>query len=256
MFVNDNKKNLKKDDFWSSVKVLFQALLIALVIRTFAYEPFNIPSGSMIPTLLVGDYLFVSKFSYGFSKHSFPFSLPIIPKGRILASEPKRGDVAVFRMPTESAHFIKRIVGLPGDRIQVIRGILHVNEKPVELVRVDDFETADDGTLKKVAQFRETLPRNDGSTIEHNILMYDPLGMGERDNTAVYTVPEGHYFMMGDNRQRSDDSRNLFRVGFISSEQLVGRAEILWASFEDASIWQIWKWPFAMRLKRFFNVIR
>ena len=241
----------KSAKLWDTVKTVAYAVLIALAIRTVAYEPFNIPSGSMKPTLLVGDYLFVSKFSYGYSRHSLPLSLPLIP-GRILMSEPERGDIAVFKLPTDNkTDYIKRIIGLPGDRIQVSEGRLHVNGKQVVRRRVADFIEIDEyGRIHRTAQFDETLPN--GRT--HRILEHTD--QGQLDNTPVYVVPEGHYFAMGDNRDNSLDSRVLGGVGFVPAENLVGRAEILFFSIDgSASVWEIWRWPATIRFKRFFDLV-
>jgi len=241
----------KSGGFVETVKTVLIAIFIALIVRTVAYEPFNIPSGSMLPTLLIGDYLFVSKFSYGYSKHSLPFSLPLIP-GRILVDEPERGDVVVFKLLTDNkTDFIKRIIGLPGDRIQVIRGILHINGKPVERKRAGEFVRQDPwtGLYRQIPQFIETLP----SGRQHLIL--EETDEGLMDNTPVYTVPADHYFGMGDNRDSSRDSRFLDDVGFIPRENLVGRAEFLFFSIENASPWQVWKWPSALRTDRFFEGI-
>ncbi len=236
--------------FKDTLKTVFYAILIALGIRTVAYEPFNIPSGSMIPTLLIGDYLFVSKFSYGYSRYSLPFSLPLIP-GRIFFTEPERGDVAVFKLPTDnSTDYIKRIVGLPGDTIQLKNGILHVNGKPVRRHRTEDFVTmTGPGSFQRIARFQETLP-NDRV---HEIIEFTDDSIF--DTTPVYTVPEGHYFGMGDNRDRSRDSRFLDEVGFIPKENLVGRAEILFFSVDGAA-WEFWKWHKSLRFGRFFQGIQ
>ena len=241
----------KSAKLWDTVKTVAYAVLIALAIRTVAYEPFNIPSGSMKPTLLVGDYLFVSKFSYGYSRHSLPLSLPLIPE-RILMSEPERGDIAVFKLPSDNkTDYIKRIIGLPGDRIQVSKGRLHVNGKQVVRRRVADFIEIDEyGRIHRTAQFDETLPN--GRT--HRILEHTD--QGQLDNTPVYVVPEGHYFAMGDNRDNSLDSRVLGGVGFVPAENLVGRAEILFFSIDgSASVWEFWRWPATIRFKRFFDLV-
>ena len=235
--------------FAELVKTLLYAVVIALGVRTVAYEPFNIPSGSMKPTLLVGDYLFVSKFSYGYSRYSLPFSLPLIP-GRIFFSEPKRGDVFVFKLPTDNkTDYIKRIIGLPGDRIQVIGGILNINGKPVKRERVDDFmETDSNGNVRRVPQYIETLPNGR----KHFIL--EETDRGIVDNTPVYNVPQGHYFAMGDNRDRSRDSRFIYDVGYIPKKNLVGRADFLFFSI-DGSVWEFWKWGRSIRFDRIFNGI-
>src|SRR5215469_4002230 len=148
----------KESGFAETVRVVFQALIIALVIRTFLFQPFNIPSGSMIPTLLVGDYLFVSKYTYGYTHYSFPFSPPIY-SGRLFGSQPQRGDVVVFRLPKDdSIDYIKRVIGLPGDRIQMIDGVLNINGEPVKRQRVDDYTTSEEGVVQRVKRFREILP--------------------------------------------------------------------------------------------------
>lgn len=234
------------------VKTIVYALLIAVGVRTFAYEPFNIPSGSMVPTLLIGDYLFVSKFSYGYSQYSFPFA--IFPfSGRILEDEPERGDVAVFRLPKNpKIDYIKRIVGLPGDRVQVISGILHINGKPIERRRIEDSQYVDkDGDVIYRRQYLENLPNE----VEHRIFEESdqkPIV----DNTIEYLVPDGHYFAMGDNRDGSLDSRFTRDVGFIPAENLIGRAEFLFFSFDHTVRWyEPWKWPFAIRYGRLLNGI-
>lgn len=239
----------KSGGFMETLKTVFIAVLIALGVRTVAYEPFNIPSGSMIPTLLVGDYLFVSKFSYGYSRHSLPFSLPLIP-GRIFFTEPKRGDVMVFKLPTDNkTDYIKRIIGLPGDTVQLKDSILYINGKPVNREKVNDFiEPAGDNNYTRTARYLETLPggrRHYILEVTENTIF---------DNTPVYTVPEGHYFAMGDNRDRSRDSRFLNDVGFIPRKNLVGRAEFLFFSV-NGSAWEFWKWAKSLRLKRFFQAI-
>ncbi len=214
-----------------TLKTVFWAIVIALMVRTFAFEPFNIPSGSMIPTLLVGDYLFVSKFSYGYSKHSMPFSLPVIP-GRVLESEPERGDVVVFKLPSDTTQdYIKRVIGLPGDTVQVTEGRLYINNKLIERERIEDYILTDgSGRSAAVPQYIETLPNGR----VHRIL--ELFGdQGPSDNTEAFTVPEGHYFMMGDNRDNSADSRAFpSRFRFVPIENLVGRAEFLFYS-KDSS---------------------
>ncbi|MBL8671615.1 MAG: signal peptidase I, partial [Alphaproteobacteria bacterium] len=213
-------------------------------------EPFSIPSGSMIPTLLVGDYLFVSKYSYGYSRFSFPFSA--IPfKGRILGSEPKRGDVAVFKKPREErTDFIKRIVGMPGDRIQVRSGVLFVNGTPVKRDRIADYVYADRYRQGRVDTYMETLP----NSAAHVIIEIEG-DRGSSDNTEEFAVPAGHYFMMGDNRDNSSDSRA--DVGFVPFENLIGRAEFVFFSTDGtAALWEVWKWPFAIRYGRLLHGIR
>jgi signal peptidase I len=246
---------VKKEEggFLETVKVIIQALLIALVVRTLFFQPFNIPSGSLIPTLLIGDYLFVSKYSYGYSKHSIPFSPPLF-SGRIWGSEPKRGDIAVFKLPKDnSTDYIKRVIGLPGDQIQVANGVLHINGTAVKRERVQDYETQDPfGRPIRVPQYRETLPNG----TSHFIIERE----GDRgfwDNTATYAVPPGHYFMMGDNRDNSTDSRDEGSVGYVPLENFVGRAEIIFFSIDEgASAWQIWEWPWSVRWERMFSSIK
>ena len=242
-------KSKKSGGFWETVKTLVYAVLIALFIRTVAFEPFNIPSGSMIPTLLVGDYLFVSKYSYGYSRYSLPLGLPLIP-GRIFGNLPERGDVAVFKLPKDnSTDYIKRIVGLPGDRIQVVRGRLHINGALVERRRVEDYPVGLFGS--GAPQFVESLP--DGKT---HLIVERRGDSGSLDNTAVYTVPDRHVFAMGDNRDDSLDSRVLGQVGFIPVENLVGRAEFLFFSHDSSAyLWEVWKWPAAIRWSRLFQAI-
>ena len=235
--------------WWETVRTLVYAVAIALAVRTLLYEPFNIPSGSMKPTLLVGDYLFVSKFAYGYSKHSLPFSLPLFG-GRILGSLPERGDVAVFKLPSDNrTDYIKRIVGLPGDQLQVIGGVLHVNGEAAARVRIEDFSD-DDGTSRgAVTRYRETLPN--GRSFD----VLDLMERGSLDNTKIYVVPEGHVFAMGDNRDNSLDSRTN-NVGFVPIENLIGRAEIIFFSTNgSARIWQVWNWPATIRFRRLFRLI-
>jgi len=245
--MSDTKRNSLKD----TVKTVVYAVLIALVIRTIGFEPFNIPSGSMIPTLLVGDYLFVSKFSYGYSRYSLPFGLPLIP-GRVMFTEPERGDVAVFKLPADNkTDYIKRIIGMPGDHIQVRRGILHINGNPVKRKRINDFvETNRHGSVMRITRYKETLP---GGRMHEILEMTDN---GPLDDTDLYIVPKDHYFVMGDNRDNSQDSRVRAEVGFIPKVNLVGRAEILFYSTNGMARWyEFWKWPVAMRFKRFFQSV-
>jgi signal peptidase I len=237
--------------FAETVRVVIHALIIAIVIRTFLFQPFNIPSGSMIPTLLVGDYLFVSKYSYGYTHYSFPFSPPIF-SGRIFGGTLHRGDVVVFRLPKDDTiDYIKRVIGLPGDKIQMIDGVLNINGVPVKQERVQDFVTDDDGVTQRVKQIRETLPNG----VSYNTL--DLTDNGFYDNTPVYTVPSDHYFMMGDNRDNSTDSRVLSQVGYVPYENIIGRAQVIFFSIKDGThAWEIWRWPWDVRWDRMFTLVR
>lgn len=232
-----------------TVKTLVYAVAIALVVRTFAFEPFNIPSGSMKPTLLVGDYLFVSKFAYGYSRYSLPLGLNLF-SGRIFENLPERGDVVVFKLPSDNrTDYIKRVVGLPGDRVQVTDGVLRINGEPVQLERVGEFAEEVDGRTVPVPLYRETLPG--GSS--HLILDLTPTG--SLDNTGVFHVPPDHVFAMGDNRDNSLDSR-ADHVGFVPVENLIGRAEVIFFSVNGhSSFWQPWTWPWGIRYGRLFTLI-
>ena len=241
-----------KGGIGETVRTIVYAVLIAGVIRTVAFEPFNIPSESMLPTLLVGDYLFVSKYAYGYSRHSLPWS-PGLFSGRIVESMPERGDVAVFKLPRDNAtDYIKRIIGLPGDHIQMKGGRLILNGKLVERERVEDFAYKDGfGNVYFVPQYRETLPN--GASYR----TLDLLQNSDHDDTKEYVVPPAHYFAMGDNRDNSLDSRVNSAVGFVPAENLVGRAEVLFFSTDgSARIWEVWKWPFAVRYHRLFQGLR
>lgn len=237
--------------------VAVQALAIAMVVRVFLYQPFNIPSGSMKQTLLVGDYLFVSKLSYGYSKHSFPGSFNLF-SGRIFAAEPKRGDVAVFKLPKDnSTDYIKRVIGLPGDEIAVRNGVVYINGKEVSRVRAGSFETREDyGPPLKIPVFEETLPNG----VKYRVLDREP--SGPWDNVGPQIVPAGHYFMMGDNRDNSTDSRvpqGLGGVGPVPLENFIGRADIIFFSANDdpdVSALKPWTWPWYVRWGRLFNIVR
>jgi len=234
-----------------TIRVIIHALILALIVRVFLFQPFNIPSGSMIPTLLIGDYLFVSKYSYGYSRYSFPFG-PNLFSGRIWSKEPTRGDVVVFKLPRDNeTDYIKRVIGLPGDEIQMIHGVLHINGEAVKKERDEDFVvTNHSGRERRIARYTETLPNG----VSYPVL--DMVNEGIGDNTEVYKVPEAHFFMMGDNRDNSTDSRFLSEVGFVPFENLIGKAQVIFFSIDEgASFWQIWKWPTDVRWQRIFDMV-
>ncbi|WP_269932294.1 signal peptidase I [Aminobacter sp. HY435] len=244
------EKQKKSGGLGETVSVIVQALLLALVIRTLLFQPFSIPSGSMRPTLLEGDYLFVTKWAYGYSRYSLPLS-PNLFSGRIFGSDPERGDVVVFKFPPNpSLDYIKRVVGLPGDRIQMKEGVLYINGTAVPREKVGQIDNPDITEVSgPVDVYRETLPNG----VSYDTLDLTPNGIG--DDTREFVVPEGHFFMMGDNRDNSTDSR--FNVGFVPAENLVGRANIIFFSIANgASPLEIWKWPSDMRASRLFNFVR
>lgn len=222
--------------FWRTIAAYVLYLIVLLVIvvlfRTFLYQPFSIPAASMAPTLLVGDYFFAAKFAYGYSRHSLPFSPPL-PSGRVLATLPERGDVVVFRSPKDTAtDFVKRVVGLPGDRIQMKQGLLFINDVPVSREPLADFDAAGlcgSESSRAVRRWRETLP---------NGASYETLNCFENgfyDDTKVYAVPAGHLFVLGDNRDNSTDSRALSALGYVPVENLVGRASLIFFSRAEGS---------------------
>jgi signal peptidase I len=248
------KKAKKGESLSEIIRTIVTVGLAVIVLRTFAFEPFNIPSGSMIPTLLIGDYVFVSKYSYGFSRYSFPMIHPPF-SGRFFGRLPERGDVAVFKLPRDpSIDYIKRIVGLPGDKIQMVDGVLNVNGKPVELKRAEDFLDNEYNRNIETPQFIETLPGGR----EHPILKLNKPGTYQFDNTPVFEVPADSVFAMGDNRDNSLDSRVPPRndgVGFVPLENLVGRAEFRFFSYDEnvAPWYQFWAWPWSIRFSRLFT---
>jgi signal peptidase I len=250
----------KEEGWWETVKVIVEALLIALVVRTVLFQPFNIPSGSLVPTLLVGDYLFVSKYAYGYSHFSLPSFLDLDPSampGRIFASEPKRGDIIVFKLPSDGqTDYIKRLIGLPGDKIQVTHGRLIINGETVPREPIQPFFTVNHFNKPMEApQYLETLPGG----VQHRIIQIDG-DDGTFDNTKVYEVPPGHYFMMGYNRDNSSDSRlsgDQGGVGYVPFENLIGRAEVIFFSIEEGTpAWEVWRWPWTVRWDRIFQRVR
>lgn len=242
----------KSGGLLENVKTIVYAGLIAVLIRTVLFEPFNIPSGSMIPTLLVGDYLFVSKYSYGYSRYSLPFSPPLF-SGRILAHLPDRGDVAVFKLPRDtSTDYIKRIIGLPGDRVQMRQGQLYINGQIVPRQPAGDCVADDSGIRMIQRRYLETLPNG----VKHYICK--ATDEGEQNNTQEFLVPADRIFAMGDNRDNSLDSRYMTNgVGYVPLENLVGRAEFLFFSIDaEQPWWAFWAWPLEIRWNRLFTGIR
>ena len=246
-----SEKQSSSSGIVDTLKTLLIAGAIALGFRSLVAEPFNIPSGSMIPSLLVGDYLFVTKYSYGYSRYSFPFGLAPID-GRLFGgdSTPQRGQVAVFRLPSDtSVDYIKRVIGVPGDRIQVRPGVLHINGQPVERRLVGNGRQGASGGGQMTTLYQETLPGG----LTH--LIQEISDRQTFDNTPEYVVPAGHYFMMGDNRDNSRDSRSS-SVGFVPLENFIGEARFLFFSHDSSAyIWELWKWPSAIRFERLGNTI-
>jgi signal peptidase I len=291
-------KKSNEGGLWETIKVIVQALLIALVIRTVLFQPFNIPSGSLIPTLLIGDYLFVSKYSYGYSHYSLPawfdpapevtpgsrdfqlasLSIPSIAslleslhvpplpmQGRLFASQPKRGDIIVFKLPRDGeTDYIKRLIGLPGDKIQIVNARLYINGTLVERTPLSPYSVPGDFG-PPVDHYEEMLPGG----VKHEIIQISgDAGAQKRpddgrvdvNNTGVYEVPPGQYFMMGDNRDNSLDSRvppEQGGVGFVPFDNLIGRAEVIFFSVEDGEpAWEVWRWPWIVRWHRLFQPVR
>lgn len=240
-----------KEEISEFAKTIIIAVFLALLIRTFLYEPFNIPSGSMKPTLLVGDYLFVSKPAYGYSRYSFPFGMAPID-GRIMEEHPQRGDVVVFKQPhNHYIDYIKRVIALPGETVQTRNGRLYINGKivPRESLGMKRVEDEHRGEVV-MHEYLETLPGN----VIHNI--YEETDDRPLDNTEVFKVPEGHFFVMGDNRDNSLDSRAPNAVGFVPFELLVGQADFIFYSTNGyAGLFEVWKWPWTVRYDRIFDKI-
>ena len=241
---------MTKSAIYNNLKSIILAIFIAILIRSFIFEPFNIPSGSMKPNLLVGDFIFVSKWSYGYSKHSLPFSLPIIPN-KLFNKYPQRGDVVVFKTPQDNrTDYIKRVIGLPGDKIKIKDGLIVLNNNLVLRKKIDDFVDKDkQGNQFRIRQYRELF-----SNIEFDII--DLRDNGIVDNTNEYIVPDDHFFVMGDNRDNSQDSRFISNVGFIPMKNLVGKAQYIFFSLENSRFYELWKWPKAIRYKRIIKKIK
>lgn len=246
----------KPDSLIELIKTIVYAVLLALFIRSVAFEPFNIPSGSMLPNLLVGDYLFVSKYSYGYSRYSFPLGIAPIegrwwPGG--VAGGPARGTIVVFKLPTNTGiDYIKRVIGMPGDRIQMINGRLYINGEKVEREETGTYEaTGAYGEPQTLKRYVETLPGG----VKHDII--EMSDSEQLDNTPVYTVPEGHYFMMGDNRDNSADSRVMNQVGFVPAANVLGPAR--WRFFsanEQFYLVKPWTWLGGIRWSHMFGVLQ
>ena len=238
------------ESLFSNLKSVFLAIFIAILIRSFFFEPFNIPSGSMKPNLLVGDFIFVSKWSYGYSKHSLPFSLPIIPN-KLFNKYPKRGDVVIFKTPQDNrTDYIKRVIGLPGDKIKIKDGLIVLNNNLVLRKKIDDFVDKDkQGNQFRIRQYRELF-----SNIEFDII--DLRDNGIVDNTNEYIVPDDHFFVMGDNRDNSQDSRFISNVGYIPMKNLIGKAQYIFFSLENSRFYELWKWPKAIRYERIIKKIK
>ncbi len=256
MSLGMDANKVRESGWWDTAKIIVEALAIAMVVRLFFYQPFSIPSGSMKETLLVGDYLFVSKLSYGYSTYSFTSSFKLFD-GRIFASPPERGDVAVFKLPRDnSTDYIKRVIGLPGDEIAVRNGVLFINGAEIPKVRDGSFTTREDGgPPRAIPRFKETLPNG----VTYHVLDSEPYG--PFDNVGPYKVPANHYFMMGDNRDNSTDSRALRGVGYVPFENFVGRADIIFfsAAVDEPDSFRLfapWTWPFDIRWSRFFGLVR
>ena len=242
---------IDKNTIIENIKTIFYALVIAIVIRSLFIQPFYIPSSSMEPTLLIGDRLFVTKYSYGYSKHSFPFSPPII-KGRIFSNSPEAGDVIVFKTPADNrTDYIKRLTGLPGDTIQFINGDIFLNNNQILKSRISKTDIIYCGKQTiEVNTFEEKLPNGK----IHNTVYLKNYSF---QNSDVFNVPEKHYFFLGDNRDCSKDSRYLTSVGYVHEDNLVGKAQFIFFSsdFRIGSIFSFWKWHKTIRFDRFFKRI-
>ena len=237
------KKRKKKEWFQ-----LFWLALLALAIRSCAFEPYNIPSSSMVPTLLVGDYLFISKYDYGYSKHSFPFSIPLIPKGRLFNNPPQRGDIVIFKWPRdERTDYVKRVIGLPGDKIQMVGGRLYINGVVVPREKIGEEDWLTEAGWQRYGVYEETLPNG----VVHKI--YELNDHMILDNTDPVEVPARHYFMMGDNRDNSQDSRYF---GLVHEDLLEGKARLIFYSTNgDGWFFQFWRWTDFLRLERIFTEV-
>ena len=247
----------KKNKFISNSFSIFIAIFVAVLIRSLLFEPFNIPSGSMKPNLLVGDFIFVSKYSYGFSRHSFPFSLGD-PNGKLFSKKffsksPKRGDVVVFKTPENNrTDYIKRVIGLPGDKIKIINGEVFINNSKIFRKRIEPFidnqnseKIIDQGRRRQYLEY----------FFDKEIKILDIIDFSFADNTKEFLVPQNNFFVLGDNRDNSQDSR-FSTVGFIPFENIVGKARFIFFSLENSRFLQLWKWPTSIRYNRIFQKIQ
>ena len=244
------KKKTAGGELRETIIVVVEALLIALVFRTFVYQPFSIPTASMQSSMMIGDYFLASKFAWGYGRYSFPYG--IVPmQGRVFGGLPERGDIAVFFNAPTGEEYVKRVIGLPGDTIQVKDGIVNINGTPVERELIGQGVDKDStGYTVPVTLYKEILPNGVSHTIQ------EIADNGPLDNTGEYHVPEGHYFMMGDNRDRSQDSRVLSAVGYVPVTNLIGKAEVRFFSMvDDIPPWQIWRWWGNVRLDRMFQSV-
>lgn len=272
-----SRRKPKPKGFLRNLGEIALAIVVAVLIRSLLFQPFKIPSESLYPTLLIGDYLAVYTGKYGYSKHSFPYSLPLVPDERLFYKAPERGDVVVFRYPAGTelstweriagdikgffvfsdkipldSYWIKRVIGLPGDRIQFKQGILYINGEPCSQKVDGTFgEKMPSGRLRFVPQYIETLPNG----LDHKIIRESEEGVAPGDNTDEYIVPDDHFFMVGDNRNHSSDSR--YRLGPVHKDYIVGQAKLILFSIDSGilDLWKIWEWPDIVRLRRFLSVI-
>jgi signal peptidase I len=235
-----------------NIKTILYALIIAIIIRSLFFQPFYIPSSSMEPTLLIGDRIFVSKYAYGYSKHSFPFSPPLFKK-RLFNKNPNYGDLVVFKTPTDNrTDFIKRLIGMPGDTIQFINGKLFLNNDEIERKKINNKFKIRCGSLRpEVNSYKETLPNG-----KKYIAVY--YKQGTYMNSDKFKVPLDHYFFLGDNRDCSSDSRYLSKVGYVPADNLVGKAKMIFFSNDtiSGSIFKFWNWNESLRVTRFFNLLK
>ncbi len=235
-----------------NIKTLMIALIIAVLIRSLLFQPFYIPSSSMEPTLLIGDRIFVSKYTYGYSRHSFPFSPPIL-NNRIFNSKPNYGDLVVFKTPSDGrTDYIKRLIGFPGDEIQIIEGELFINKEKISRTEINNsFKIRCADSVSEVIAFKEKLPNEKTHTAVYNKI-------GSMMNSDLYIVPKEHYFFLGDNRDCSQDSRFLSSVGYVHQNNLVGKAQMIFFSNDTkkGSVLKFWNWNESVRIERFFKRLK